>query len=114
MRYIALVLLLCLCLPAVANPPKSANVKVIAYAYYDEYEREWYQVKSLTIEQLDDRCETVEQTWCGVESAELCLDNLSVDSEYRVKVTWAHGHVAEEVYTVWEPGQINLWIDTPD
>lgn len=113
MRLWPFVLLLFLMLPATAGQPV-ADVKVTAYEYFDEYYRKYYPVESICIEQLNASCQCVAEELGGVTSAEAFLGGLEVDSQYRVVVTWQGGYSNEEIYTVWEPGTITLWIDTPD
>lgn len=113
MKFWPTLLLLFLFLPAVADEPV-ANIRVTAYAYYDEYEREWHQVDTICIRQIDDNCLCVEQVLGGVESAEAELAGLKMESQYVVRVTWLDGYSKEETYTVFETGNIDLWIDLPD
>lgn len=113
MKFWLPLLLTLLMLPVLAGKPV-ASVKVTAHQYYDEYERKWYLVESICIERLSDPVECLEQNCGGVEMADLTLNELELNSEYRVRVRWEGGSSMEETYTVYEPGQINLWIDLPD
>lgn len=90
-----------------------ANVKVVAHEYYDEYAREWHLVDSICIRELTGTCQYVEQECGGESQFEVELNGLPVETQYMVRVCWVNGTSKEETYTVYEAGQVNLWIDLP-
>jgi hypothetical protein len=113
MRYWCLVLLMALMLPALAGEPV-ANIKLIAFEYFDEVAREWYQIESISIREITGSGDYVERSFYGAEKAEATLQGLNVNSQYQVMVRWDNGTTMQESYTVYEPGNVQLWVDVPD
>lgn len=110
---ICLLLPLLLLTTAWARPPV-ANVKLIAHQYYDEYERKWHEVDFLCIQSVDNPIQCQEMRCGGVEMAEVTLEGLKPESRYRILVRWKNGAKREEIFTVYETGNLSHWIDLPD
>lgn len=110
---LCLLLLLLVIAPSWAKPPLT-NVKLIAHQYYDEYERKWYEVDFICIQNVDNPIQCQEMRCGGVEMAEVTLEGLQRESRYRILVRWSNGAKKEEVFTVYESGNLSHWIDLPD
>lgn len=91
------------------------DVRVLAFAYYDDYKRKWHRVERILIEETGGRSGKVAECWgCGYEEfMEVSLPGLVLPSQYQITVTWQGGLSASTGHVGYEQGETVIFVDHP-